>query len=32
MGAGQFPFEKYVSKPPKNYIDTSITDIFIPIK
>lgn len=27
-----FPFEMYVSKPPKNYIDTSITDIFIPIK
>jgi AraC family transcriptional regulator len=27
-----FPFEMYVTRPPKNYKDTSITDIYIPIE
>jgi AraC family transcriptional regulator len=27
-----FPFEMYVTRPPKNYKDTSTTDIYIPIK
>jgi AraC family transcriptional regulator len=27
-----FPFELYVSKPPKNFKDTSFTDIYIPIE
>ena len=26
-----FPFEMYVTRPPRNYIDTSTTDIYIPI-
>lgn len=26
-----FPFEMYITKPPKNYQKTSITDIYIPI-
>lgn len=27
-----FPFEMYVTRPPRNYKDTSITDIYIPIE
>lgn len=27
-----FPFEMYMSRPPKNYKDTSTTDIYIPIE
>lgn len=27
-----YPFEMYVTRPPKNYKDTSITDIYIPIE
>ncbi len=27
-----FPFEMYVTRPPENYKDTSITDIYIPIE
>ncbi|MFA7106676.1 MAG: GyrI-like domain-containing protein, partial [Candidatus Izemoplasmatales bacterium] len=27
-----FPFEMYITKPPKNYKDTSVTDIYIPIE
>jgi len=27
-----FPFEMYVTHPPKNFKDTSITDIYIPIE
>ncbi len=27
-----FPFEMYISEPPKNFKDKSLTDIYIPIK
>lgn len=27
-----FPFEMYITKPPKNYKDSSTTDIYIPIE
>lgn len=27
-----FPFELYVTKPPRNFKDTSLTDIYIPIE
>lgn len=27
-----FPFEIYISRPPKNYKDSSVTDVYIPIK
>ncbi|MDD3129425.1 MAG: GyrI-like domain-containing protein [Candidatus Izemoplasmatales bacterium] len=27
-----FPFEMYITKPPRNFKDTSVTDIYIPIE
>ncbi len=27
-----FPFEMYITEPPKNFIDSSITEIYIPIE